>query len=120
MLTLRGVHLKDLIAWHNNAIEFDKTGSICGKRLYQLAHLLSFFLGVNRMAHNFAEPNLDLINTLKVITQMRAAFIFKVSLDINYNENDIYDLSLKREPRTLLNVSSSQSGAEFRLTPTQI
>ncbi|KAI1694472.1 rasGEF domain-containing protein [Ditylenchus destructor] len=30
-----------------------------------------------------------------------------VSFDISYNENDIYDLSLKREPRTLLNFPSA-------------
>uniref|UniRef100_A0A914YKH7 EF-hand domain-containing protein n=1 Tax=Panagrolaimus superbus TaxID=310955 RepID=A0A914YKH7_9BILA len=40
---------------------------------------------------------MDLINTLKV------------SFDITYNENDIYDLSLKREPKTLLNFQSSSS-----------
>lgn len=58
--------MKDLIVWHNNALDFEKTGTITLKRLYQLAHMLSFFLGVNRVSHNFHEPNMDLINTLKV------------------------------------------------------
>uniref|UniRef100_A0A914DTG1 Ras guanyl-releasing protein 3 n=1 Tax=Acrobeloides nanus TaxID=290746 RepID=A0A914DTG1_9BILA len=96
-IPIMGVHLKDLIVWHNNALDFEKTRAISGKRLYQLAHLLSYFLGVNRMTHNFPDPNMDLINTLKV------------SLDISYNENDIYDLSLKREPRTLLNFQAGSS-----------
>uniref|UniRef100_A0A915D9J6 Ras guanyl-releasing protein 3 n=1 Tax=Ditylenchus dipsaci TaxID=166011 RepID=A0A915D9J6_9BILA len=93
-IPIMGIHLKDLIAWHIVSSEFDKTRNISEKKLFQLANLLSYFLGVNRQMHNFADPNMDLINTLKV------------SFDISYNENDIYDLSLKREPRTLLNFQS--------------
>ena len=100
-IPIMGIHLKDLIAWNGNGPNFEKTGSITLKRLYQLAHLLSYFLGVNRSGHNFAEPNMDLINTLKV------------SLDINYSENDIYDLSLKKEPRTLLNFQGSGKSVVF-------
>lgn len=79
--------------WNGNGcMSFEKTGRISPRRLHQLAHLLSYFLGVNRLSHSFPDPNMDLINTLKV------------SLDMSYNEDEIYDLSLNREPRTLLNV----------------
>uniref|UniRef100_A0A7E4UNY1 Ras guanyl-releasing protein 3 n=1 Tax=Panagrellus redivivus TaxID=6233 RepID=A0A7E4UNY1_PANRE len=100
-IPIMGIHLKDLIAWNGCGPGFDKTGTITLKRLFQLAHLLSYFIGINRVAHNFADPNMDLINTLKV------------SLDISYNDNDIYDLSLKREPRTLLSFQSASKPVVF-------
>lgn len=95
-IPIMGIHLKDLIAWTGSSQnqDFEKCRTISERRLFQLSSLLFYFLGVNRAGHNFAEPNLDLINTLKV------------SLDISYDEDDIYMLSLKREPRTLLSVSS--------------
>lgn len=96
-IPIMGIHLKNLIAWAGSGQnqDFDKCRTISERRIFQLGHLLSYFLGANRAGHTFPEPNLDLINTLKV------------SLDISYNEDDIYSLSLKREPRTLLNVSPS-------------
>ncbi|KAI6236707.1 hypothetical protein M3Y95_00186900 [Aphelenchoides besseyi] len=94
-IPIMGIHLKDLIAWAGGQ-NFDKTRRISERRLFQLGQLLSYFLGANRSAHNFPEANMDLINTLKV------------SLDIVYNEEDIYALSLKREPRTLLNFQNSK------------
>lgn len=63
---LRGIHLKDLIAWHGAGLDFEKTRRISERKLYQLGNLLGHFLGVNRQMHNFADPNMDLINTLKV------------------------------------------------------
>lgn len=90
----RGIHLKDLIAWFGTVPDFDKCRTVTEGRLHQLSQLLSFFLGANRLAHNFPEPNMDLINTLKV------------SFDISYTDEDIYDLSVQKEPRTLLNVSA--------------
>ncbi|KAK5968937.1 hypothetical protein GCK32_012884 [Trichostrongylus colubriformis] len=63
--------------------------------LYRLATLLSHFMIFNQHHHDFPEANLDLINTLKV------------SLDIRYNEEDIYELSLRREPRTFMTFEPS-------------
>lgn len=97
-IPIMGIHLKDLIAWMGSGQSFDKSRTISERRLFQLGNLLSYFIGVNRSGHNFSEPNMDLINTLKV------------SFDISYNEDDIYSLSLKREPRTLLSVSSIYTG----------
>ncbi|PAV59833.1 hypothetical protein WR25_09956 [Diploscapter pachys] len=85
-----GVHLKDLIATQSGGNCFERTGSISIKKIERLASLLSYFLIFNQKTHNVPDANLDLINTLKV------------SLDIRYNEEDVYALSLRREPRTFM------------------
>lgn len=91
-MLFRGIHLKDLIAWLATVPNFEKSRTISEKRIQHLTQLLSYFLGSNSIPHNLPEPNMDLVNTLKV------------SFDIRYSEDDIYDLSLQKEPRTLLNV----------------
>ncbi|TKR88943.1 hypothetical protein L596_013110 [Steinernema carpocapsae] len=98
-IPIMGVHLKDLIILQSKGFDFDKTRIVGYKKLYQLANLLSHFLSVNRMSHNFPDANMDLI-TLKVL------------LDIGYNEDDIY-VSLKREPRTLLNFQPPAKSVVF-------
>ncbi|VDO63318.1 unnamed protein product [Haemonchus placei] len=90
-----GVHLKDLVAATCCGANFDKTMTVSLRRLYRLATLLSHFMIFNQRQHNFPEANLDLINTLKV------------SLDIRYNDEDIYELSLRREPRTFMTFQPS-------------
>ncbi|VDL81496.1 unnamed protein product [Nippostrongylus brasiliensis] len=85
-----GVHLKDLVAATCCGADFEKTLTVSPSRLFRLATLLSHFMIFNQRQHNFPDANLDLINTLKV------------SLDIRYNEEDIYELSLRREPRTFM------------------
>ncbi|CAJ0590547.1 unnamed protein product [Cylicocyclus nassatus] len=90
-----GVHLKDLVAATCCSSDIEKTKTISIRRLHRLATLLSHFMIFNQRQHNFPEANLDLINTLKV------------SLDIRYNEEDIYELSLRREPRTFMTFEPS-------------
>ncbi|KJH47063.1 RasGEF domain protein [Dictyocaulus viviparus] len=91
-----GVHLKDLVAATCCGANFEKTMTISLRRLHYLATLLSHFMIFNQRHHNFPEANLDLINTLKV------------SLDIRYNEEDIYELSIRREPRTFMTFEPSK------------
>ncbi|CAD6199535.1 unnamed protein product [Caenorhabditis auriculariae] len=100
-IPIMGVHLKDLVAAHCAGIDFDKTKTITRKRVIKLAQLLSNFLVFNQRHHQFPDPNVDLINTLKV------------SLDIRYNENDIYELSLRREPKTFMNFETTSKGVVF-------
>ncbi|KAI6220677.1 hypothetical protein M3Y99_01595300 [Aphelenchoides fujianensis] len=95
-IPIMGIHLKDLIAWAGCGQNFDKTRRISERRLFQLGHLLSYFLGASRAAHNFPEPSVDLLNTLKV------------NVDLACSEDDVYALSLKREPRTLLNFQTTK------------
>ncbi|VDM60848.1 unnamed protein product [Angiostrongylus costaricensis] len=90
-----GVHLKDLVAATCCGEGFDKTLTISLRRLHRLGTLLSHFMIFNQRQHNFPDANLDLINTLRV------------SLDIRYNEEDIYELSVRREPRTLMTFESN-------------
>ncbi|VDM40634.1 unnamed protein product [Toxocara canis] len=100
-IPIMGVHLKDLIALQVKEGDMDSSRMVTRSRVLNLAHLLSFFVSFSRMPHNFPDPSIDLINTLKV------------SLDIRYNEDDIYHLSLKREPRTLLSFQSSAKSVVF-------
>ncbi|KHN82251.1 Ras guanyl-releasing protein 3 [Toxocara canis] len=100
-IPIMGVHLKDLIALQVKEGDMDRSRMVTRSRVLNLAHLLSFFVSFSRMPHNFPDPSIDLINTLKV------------SLDIRYNEDDIYHLSLKREPRTLLSFQSSAKSVVF-------
>ncbi|CAJ0939871.1 unnamed protein product, partial [Mesorhabditis belari] len=110
-IPIMGVHLKDLIvkcsceqdliAYNLNGCDFSKSRVTTRRKILKMAALLSYFLIFNNTPHNFPDANLDLINTLKV------------SLDIRYNEDDIYELSLRREPRTLLNFESSPKSVVF-------
>lgn len=86
-----GVHLKDLMAINCAGADFEKNKTIRKKTVVKLASLLTNFLVFNQKSHSLSDVNLDLINTLKV------------ALDIRYNESDIYDLSLRREPKTFMN-----------------
>ncbi|UMM36627.1 hypothetical protein L5515_008705 [Caenorhabditis briggsae] len=91
-----GVHLKDLVAINCSGANFEKTKCISSEKLVKLAKLLSNFLVFNQKEHNLPEMNMDLINTLKV------------SLDIRYSDDDIYELSLRREPKTFMNFEPSR------------
>ncbi|KAI3422525.1 hypothetical protein GPALN_013030 [Globodera pallida] len=88
-IPIMGVHLKDLIAfWHSAGLDqFENSRRMSEKCICQLSQLLSHFLGVCRTPHCFGDANLDLINTLKVL------------FDIAYDERELYELSLEREPK---------------------
>uniref|UniRef100_A0A1I8BHY4 Phorbol-ester/DAG-type domain-containing protein n=1 Tax=Meloidogyne hapla TaxID=6305 RepID=A0A1I8BHY4_MELHA len=120
-IPIMGVHLKDLIAfWHSaNLEQFEETRKISERCLSQLAYLLSNFLSVNRTPPNFGNANSDLINALK-----------KVLFDTVYNEHELYNLSLKREPKAhdnelFLNINqnnnniTSHSAIDIRIDETK-
>ncbi|CAG9534794.1 unnamed protein product [Cercopithifilaria johnstoni] len=99
-IPIMGVHLKDLISF----LYQESSGyyrSVSRRKIPCLAAHLSYFINFNRAPHNFPNANNDLIDTLKV------------SLDIKYNEDDIYRLSLKHEPRTLLSFQSTTKSVLF-------
>ncbi|GMR59674.1 hypothetical protein PMAYCL1PPCAC_29869 [Pristionchus mayeri] len=102
-IPIMGVHLKDLIA-ASVGLDFEKSGRISKKKLHQLASTFSHFMlftHASSTRNQLPEPNADLINTLKV------------SLDIRYNDDDMYQLSLRREPRTLLTFEPSSKSIVF-------
>uniref|UniRef100_A0A8R1TXR5 Ras guanyl-releasing protein 3 n=1 Tax=Onchocerca volvulus TaxID=6282 RepID=A0A8R1TXR5_ONCVO len=100
-IPIMGVHLKDLISMLIKNQESKHYRLISCRKIPYLAVHLSHFINFNRTPHNFPDANIDLIDTLKV------------SLDIRYNEDDIYRLSLEHEPRTLLSFQSSTKSVLF-------
>uniref|UniRef100_A0A0N5C6P6 Ras-GEF domain-containing protein n=1 Tax=Strongyloides papillosus TaxID=174720 RepID=A0A0N5C6P6_STREA len=98
VIPIMGVHLKDLIQLNTlGGIDFSKTRQITLRRLFQLKDVLSKFLGVSKTCHNLNDANLELINTLKI------------SFDMSYNEDELYALSLKKEPKNLFNFSNNKT-----------
>ncbi|EFO25072.1 RasGEF domain-containing protein [Loa loa] len=100
-IPIMGVHLKDLISLLIKNQDSEHHCLVSCRKIPYLAVHLSYFVNFNRTPHNFPDANIDLIDTLKV------------SLDIRYNEDDIYCLSLKHEPRTLLSFQSSTKSVLF-------
>lgn len=78
-------------------IDFSKTRQITLRRLFQLKDVLSKFPGISKNYHNLNDANIELINTLKI------------SFDMSYNEDELYALSLKKEPKNLFNFSSNKT-----------
>lgn len=100
-IPIMGVHLKDLISLQIKDQKLEKCRVVSCRKILQLAEHLSYFVSFNHTPHEFPDANIDLIHTLKV------------SLDIRYNEDDLYHLSLKCEPRTLLRLQSSTKSVIF-------
>ncbi|XP_058255349.1 ras guanyl-releasing protein 3 isoform X1 [Hemibagrus wyckioides] len=93
-IPILGVHLKDLIAVHAvfpDWIEESKLNLVKMQQLY-----ITFKeLMVLQSSAAYVEPNMDLINLLTL------------SLDLYYTEDEIYELSLLREPRNTKSVPTS-------------
>uniref|UniRef100_A0AC35THZ5 Phorbol-ester/DAG-type domain-containing protein n=1 Tax=Rhabditophanes sp. KR3021 TaxID=114890 RepID=A0AC35THZ5_9BILA len=101
-LVSRGVHMKDLIQLNVvGGFDFVKTGEINLRKFFQLAEVLSHFLGVKKNRHNLGDANHDLINTLKM------------SFDMSFNEEDLYSLSLKKEPKNLFSFNNNSKTIVF-------
>ncbi|CAF4722126.1 unnamed protein product, partial [Rotaria socialis] len=89
-----GVHLKDIISLHvalQDRLEYDL---INFRKLVQLSIT---FRTLNNLQESVppVQPNHDLINLLTL------------SLDLSYTEDEIYELSLAREPRSSVSSVSS-------------
>ncbi|CAN7993663.1 unnamed protein product [Ixodes pacificus] len=93
-IPILGVHMKDLICVH---VAFPDVvdGMLNLRKMAQLSHI---FHELWEMQHTPVplHVNLDLINTLKL------------SLDTPYTEDEIFELSLMREPRAPMQVSPSR------------
>ncbi|XP_058879824.1 ras guanyl-releasing protein 3-like isoform X2 [Acipenser ruthenus] len=85
-IPILGVHLKDLIAMHvvfPDWIDEDKVNIVKMQQLYVTFNELVSLQSTNAQV----EPNMDLI------------YLLTLSLDLYYTEDEIYELSLLREPR---------------------
>ena len=101
-----GVHLKDLISLHSAMGDWlppdgdeacaDAPKAINLHKLTSLALIFTHLMLDLDRPHNLPPPNLDLINTLKV------------SLEMQYDDEQNYQMSLSREPRGFLSSMTPQ------------
>ncbi|XP_069750402.1 RAS guanyl-releasing protein 2-like [Narcine bancroftii] len=89
-----GVHLKDLLAVHLALPDWTEEGRLNVVKMQQLYTILNE-LGQVQATPPPIEPNKDLVNLLTV------------SLDQYHTDDEIYKLSLSREPRTSKSTPSS-------------
>uniref|UniRef100_W5NJ20 RAS guanyl releasing protein 3 (calcium and DAG-regulated) n=1 Tax=Lepisosteus oculatus TaxID=7918 RepID=W5NJ20_LEPOC len=103
-IPILGVHLKDLIAVHvvfPDWIEENKVNIVKMQQLYvTFVELVSL-----QNATAQVEPNMDLI------------YLLTLSLDLYYTEDEIYELSLLREPRNPKSVPTSPTTPNKPMVP---
>uniref|UniRef100_A0A5S6QVB9 Ras guanyl-releasing protein 3 n=1 Tax=Trichuris muris TaxID=70415 RepID=A0A5S6QVB9_TRIMR len=92
-----GVHLKDLISLHTAVPDYGDEGEVNCQKFTQLFAIFSHLIFDVQQPQQLPVANESLTNTLKV------------ALNIAYNDEEIYYLSLKREPKTLLQPSIQTS-----------
>ncbi|XP_055956759.1 ras guanyl-releasing protein 3 isoform X1 [Patella vulgata] len=86
-IPILGVHLKDLISLHTALPDRVEGNLINFRKMAQLSLMLQELTRLQRVDNIPVDANMDLVNTLRL------------SLDLNYTEDEIYELSLAREPR---------------------
>uniref|UniRef100_A0A0B7A5T2 Phorbol-ester/DAG-type domain-containing protein n=1 Tax=Arion vulgaris TaxID=1028688 RepID=A0A0B7A5T2_9EUPU len=86
-IPILGVHLKDLISLHT-ALPDKVDGNLLNfRKMVKLAVILKELNGLKGQDSCPVDANIDLVNTLRL------------SLDLYHTEDEIYELSLAREPR---------------------
>ncbi|KAK3730255.1 hypothetical protein QZH41_019084, partial [Actinostola sp. cb2023] len=95
-LSSESIQLKDLIATHTALPDILNGNLINVHKLVTLSGILSKFFVVHKLSPPVS-PNVELLNMLRVSLQPRLS------------EDQLYELSLAREPRNLQSVSSSSS-----------
>ncbi|XP_021373157.1 ras guanyl-releasing protein 3-like isoform X2 [Mizuhopecten yessoensis] len=94
-IPILGVHLKDLILLHT-ALPDKVEGSLVNfRKMAQLSQTLKELTKLQNHDNIPVCANMDLVNTLRL------------SLDLHYTEDEIYELSLAREPRNSLSSPST-------------
>lgn len=96
-IPILGVHLKDLIAVHVLLPDWTSDGHMIHLGKMQQLYVTLNELVMLQSATPRLEPNMDLVHLLTL------------SLDLYYTEDEIYELSLLREPRTNKSLPSSPS-----------
>ncbi|XP_022097290.1 ras guanyl-releasing protein 3-like [Acanthaster planci] len=94
-IPILGVHLKDLILLHTALPDrVDPDGQINLRKMAQLAVIFEELMQLQNTKPPL-ETNMDLVNMLRA------------SLDLQYTEDEIYELSLAREPRNSTSAPST-------------
>uniref|UniRef100_A0A8C8CW20 RAS guanyl releasing protein 3 (calcium and DAG-regulated) n=1 Tax=Oncorhynchus tshawytscha TaxID=74940 RepID=A0A8C8CW20_ONCTS len=99
-----GVHLKDLIAVHvvfSDWVDDDKVNIV---KMHQLYLTFNELVSLQSAAAQ-VEPNMDLI------------YLLTLSLDLYYTEDEIYELSLLREPRNPKSLPTSPTTPNKPMAP---
>lgn len=96
-IPILGVHLKDLIAVHVLLPDWTADGHMIHLGKMQQLYVTLNELVMLQSTTPRLEPNMDLVHLLTL------------SLDLYYTEDEIYELSLLREPRTNKSLPSSPS-----------
>ncbi|XP_038124010.1 ras guanyl-releasing protein 3 isoform X2 [Cyprinodon tularosa] len=104
-IPILGVHLKDLIAVHVVFPDWVGDGSLVNVvKMHQLYMTLNELVSLQGLVSH-VEPNMDLI------------YLLTLSLDLYYTEDEIYELSLLREPRSLKSQPTSPTTPNKPLAP---
>ncbi|XP_052105523.1 ras guanyl-releasing protein 3-like isoform X1 [Mytilus californianus] len=94
-IPILGVHLKDLILLHTAVPDKIEGKLINFRKMAQLSQTLRELTKLQNQDSIPVCANMDLVNTLRL------------SLDLHYTEDEIYELSLAREPRNSLSSPST-------------
>ncbi|KAI8788025.1 ras guanyl-releasing protein 3 isoform X1 [Biomphalaria glabrata] len=86
-IPILGVHLKDLISLHTALPDRVEGNLLNFRKMAQLAIILKELTRLQGLDSIPIDANMDLVNTLRL------------SLDLYHTEDEIYELSLAREPR---------------------
>ncbi|BFZ07017.1 hypothetical protein BsWGS_10056 [Bradybaena similaris] len=86
-IPILGVHLKDLISLHTALPDRLEGNLLNFRKMAQLAVILRELTRLQGQENIPVDANMDLVNTLRL------------SLDLYHTEDEIYELSLAREPR---------------------
>ncbi|XP_068085877.1 ras guanyl-releasing protein 3 isoform X2 [Anabrus simplex] len=108
-IPILGIHLKDLVSLHVALPDRLEGDMLNIRKMAQLSLLFQELEQLQRTGPPF-DVNMDLVNTLRL------------SLDLAYTEDEIYELSLAREPRNATSPQSSPTQsvlfAEWAAGPT--
>ncbi|KAJ8359595.1 hypothetical protein SKAU_G00161200 [Synaphobranchus kaupii] len=103
-IPILGVHLKDLIAVHVVFSDWVEESKVNITKMQQLYLTFNELVSVQSSAAQ-VEPNMDLI------------YLLTLSLDLYYTEDEIYELSLLREPRNPKSLPTSPTTPNKPLAP---
>ncbi|XP_057200463.1 ras guanyl-releasing protein 3 [Triplophysa rosa] len=103
-IPILGVHLKDLIAVHVVFPDWVEDGKVNIVKMQQLYLTFNELVSL-QSAVSQVEPNMDLI------------YLLTLSLDLYYTEDEIYELSLLREPRNPKSQPTSPTTPNKPLAP---
>ncbi|XP_048862576.1 ras guanyl-releasing protein 3 isoform X1 [Brienomyrus brachyistius] len=103
-IPILGVHLKDLIAVHVVFPDWVDDGKVNIVKMQQLYLTFHELVSLQNMASQ-VEPNMDLI------------YLLALSLDLYYTEDEIYELSLLREPRNPKSLPTSPTTPNKPMAP---